>query len=553
MRFLIVLLSLISFNANADFISQNVTSGTIYYVAASGNDTTGNGTASKPWATLPKACTTVTAPNSTIYVRGVGVNVATTCALNIGVSIKCEKPTTYLKSTTALAPMISAYSATQGVIGNHSIDGCVLDGNARTGSAAFETKGRSYVKIINSTVKDWDDHGVDFTGTSTSAEDNVLTGQVATKLATNNEFKSNTCTDSTKFSGYGRGCLQIGSQDGFIASDNTFSENTRAGVGGSNGWNIKFLRGGGLKDLKLLRNTFAREAKDGDTFNFNVELTGLTGRSEIAYNTFTSALDINGTFPSTEGSSLDYHDNVAGRSTFNTVACTTGGCKDIGVILEYNTSNVYIRNNRFKNLQTVLDLQFHNDTGTIYMDNIRYENNLAYNVCTGLSTSGTSPTVLARLSNLYIQHTTTYGAGNTICGGVGAGFYVNNGIDVFNVVVRNNIVQNFNLAPIMFYGSTTKIFDSVNIDSNLFFGNGNSNNAWQNGVVISNYSETNTIKSDPLFKNGSTLLNTELDFKLSGSSPAKYTGLDIVMPMDTFNTPRQSKSSMGAIEYRTGD
>jgi len=508
--------------------------------------------ASRPCKTLAGACAKVTLPNSIIYVRGAGTEETAQCVLPVGVNIKCEKPTTYIKSKSALNPMISAFSATQGVVGLNTIDGCVLDGDNFTGLAAFETKGRGYMRIINSTIQNWDDHGADFTGTSTSAADNVFDKQVASKLAVGNEFINNTCINSAKFNSYGRGCLQIGSQDGFLVKHNTFNEDTRAGVGGSNGWNIKFLRGGGLKDLKVIGNTFAREAKNGDSFNFNIELTNLTGKSEVAYNTFTSSLDINGTFPSTDGSSLDYHDNEAGRAAYN-VACTTVQCRDIPLALEYNTNNVWVRNNRFKNVHTVVDLQFHDDTGTIYIDNINFENNLAFNVCTTIAMAGSSPTVLARLSNLTYQHNTVYGAGGGICGGVGAGVYVSNGTDVMNVTFRNNIIVNFSLAPIMFYGSTTKLLDSVTIDNNLFFNNGNSNNPWQNGVVISNYTETNTIKLDPLFKNASGLLNTPLDFKLSGASPAKYTGIDIVMPVDTFNTPRQTKSSIGAIEYVTGD
>jgi len=510
-------------------------------------------TTTRPCKTVSGTAAKVTKANSIIYVRGVGTEETAQSVLAIGVSIKCENPTTHIKAMSALNPMIAGYSANQGTLGNQSISNCTLDGNNRLGISAVEFKGREFVGYDNVTIKDWDDHGVNINGMSTTELEPGIVGQVASKLARGTYFTNSTCNNSTKFSGYGRGCLQIGSVDGMLISNSSFNEDTRAGVGGSNGWNIKFLNGGGIKDLKVLNNSFSRESKDGDQFNFNIELTSLMGTSEVAYNSFTGAIDINGTFSNTRGVALDYHDNdVSGNLT--TGLCTTAGCQAIAVDIEYNSSDIWVRNSRFKNIQSVVNLEFHNDTGTIHMDNIHFENNLAYNVCNTLAQAGTSSTVLARYSNLYWQGNTIYGAGAGLCGGTGWAMSINNGADFIGLVFRNNIVMNFSTAPIMFFGSTTKLLDSVSLDSNVFFNNGNSNNPFFNGVPQpSNYVEVNTIKSNPLFKNASGLLNTTLDFKITGASPAKNTGADIVMPIDMLNTPRQSKTSIGAIEYRTGD
>lgn len=550
---LALLIWLISFAAYADFIGQNVPTTNIYTVDfVRGNDTTGNGTDTKPWKTNAKACASVTKTNSIIYIRGVGTQETAQCILPVGISIRCEKTTTYIKAMTALAPMIQAYSANQGTAGNQSISVCTLDGNNRTGSAAVEFKGREFVGFDNVNIKDWDDHGVNINGMSTTELEPGLTGQVAAKLARGGYFTNSTCNNSTKYP-YGRGCLQIGSVDGFLVSNSSFNEDTRAGVGGTNGWNIKFLNGGGIKDLKILNSTFAREAKTGDEFNFNVELTSLIGRSEIAYNTFSAAVDINGASQLTDGVALDYHDNTV-NGNLTTGLCNGTGCSAIAVNIEYNSSNIWVRNSRFKNMYNIVNLEFHNDTGTIVMDNIHYENNLAYNVCNTFSQAGTSQAVKARYSNIYYLGNTTYGAGSGLCGGNGWSMAINNYAEFYGFVYKNNIAVNFNLAPIMFYGSSTKVLDSILLDSNIFFNNGNSNNPWFNGVPkAANYTEVNTIKSDPLFKNGSGTLSQPLDFKISGSSPAKNAGADIVMPIDTFNTPRQNKTSIGAIEYRLGD
>jgi len=510
-------------------------------------------TTARPCKTVSGAAAKVTKSNSIIYVRGVGTEETAQSVLAPGVSIRCEKTTTYIKAMTALAPMIQGYSANQGTVGNQSISNCTLDGNNRLGIAAVEFKGREFVGYDNVTIKDWDDHGADLLGTSTAAADNLINKQVAKKLARGVYFTNSTCTNSAKFSGYGRGCLQIGSLDSPLIQNNTFSEDTRAGVGGSNGWNIKFLRGGGVKDAKILSNTFAREAKDGDAFNFNVEMYGFIGKTEVAYNTFSGAFDVNGSFPNTEGSSIDYHDNEVVGSAFNVATCTTIQCKPTAIILEFNTFNVYIRKNRFRNVYNVVDLQFHNTEGVVYMDNIHFEDNLAYSVCRTLTQGGTSATVLARYSNLYWQGNTLYGAGSTICGGVGWALGIDSTADFSGLYFKNNIVVNFFIAPIMFAGNTSKMMDSVDIDSNVFFNNGNGNNPWQNGVTVTNYRETNTIKSDPLFKNASGLLNTPLDFKISGSSPAKFTGVNGILFEDNLGAIRESATSIGAIEYWQGD
>jgi len=42
---------------------------TTYYIDPSGNDISGNGTLALPWATVNKACSTVTSSDNTIYME----------------------------------------------------------------------------------------------------------------------------------------------------------------------------------------------------------------------------------------------------------------------------------------------------------------------------------------------------------------------------------------------------------------------------------------------------------------------------------------------------
>ena len=523
--------------ANAEFIGQNVPATNIYTVDyARGNDTTGNGTDTKPWKTNAKACASVTKPNSIIYIRGVGTQETVQCVLPVGVSIKCEKQTTYIKATSALAPMIALFSPSQGTYGGQSITGCTLDGNSRVGSSAIEVKGRSFVNISNNNIKDWDDHGVDFGGLSTSGADNLTNVQVASTFAVGNIFSNNICTNSAKFSGYGRGCLQIGSQDGMLISYNTMSQLGRGG--GNQGWPIKFLRGGGFKDLKILNNNLSRDALNGDNFNFTIELTGLFGKSEIAYNVMSAALDVNGIFTNTNDVALDFHDNTVGPSAYNTI-CTTAGCNSIGVIIEFSSSNIWIRNNVFKNLKIIVDNEFHN--GGVNQREIHVENNLGIGICqvTAMNTGGTNNSLV----NVFFQQNTFYAASSGLCGGATYGISLA-GLPTRSIVIRNNILVGFNIYGIWFYSGD---YDRVTVDNNLYYNNGSNLN--KSGVNITNFNETNALTGDPLFVNGSGLFNTPLDFKIQTGSPAKYTGYAGTLPIDITNNARQLQTSIGAFEF----
>lgn len=503
MRFLFLLLALFSLTANADFISKNVEPTKIYYVTVGGNDTTGNGSASKPWLTLAKACTAVTATNSIIYVRNGTHNETVICSQAVGVSIQCESNTLSIIKPVSGFPtgtedaLIKAHSTTEGVFGNQSVSNCKLDGNSRLGKSAITMKGRSNYSVLNNTIVDFDDHGVDFHGEGSSNS----TASINVVWGTGNKFNYNTITNSALFSGYGRGLFQVGLQDGLEVIGNTMTQTGR--TAGSNGWCMKYLQSnqmaGGLRKSKILYNTCDKQGDVGDAFRFNFEFYNVGDETEIAYNKLSGATDINNTFL-TRGNtySLDFHDNVVGPATFNST-CLAGTyyCLDEGVDLEYSTSHVWVRNNTFKNMAYVMDYQFHNGGQSIH--DIRVENNIGYNVCSGnkSNSSGTNEMYnISYIGNTFISNTSA--ALCDLANGYGIYFAAPLGYNR-NYTAINNIISGFGGAPVFTYGGPV---DGMHINSNLYYNNGHSNTTWINGNVVTNLLELNTVSSDPLFNNG---------------------------------------------------
>jgi hypothetical protein len=525
-KYLFLLLALFSFTANAAFVSQNTTASNIYYVATNGNDTTGNGSASKPWATLPKACTSVTASGSTIYVRGVGVSVDTVCNLNVGVSIQCEFTATYLKATAALDPMIKLNSATQGINGNQSITNCTLDGNTLTGTSAVEVKGRSNVVMKNLIIKDWLDRAVDFHGLSTSDSTNIA----PTYFGIGNEFAFNTITNSSRFAAYGRGQLQIGGQDGIYIHDNNMNQSGR-GVNG-NGWLIKYLNDGFNKNVRIIKNTFYRESFVGDSFNFSIELWHSLGGTEIAFNNIYPMLDIAGAQRGTSTYSFWIHNNTFGDTSMVGDGSTTPQRAIGGVDLEHNIEHVIIDSNTFRNLSWVMvDLEY---TANTTKHDITISNNVAYNIWGGLAGNTSTNNYLY---NVRIINNTLY---TTLASAL-------DGFNVFNfaknVEIRNNIVVGFTRSPVMIYGGVG-IINELIVNNNIFNTNGHSNTVWFNGSTSTNYQELNNLTTSPSFTNTATF-----DFSLQVGSPAIGAGFDVGIYQDIFGRVRLQPTDIGAYQY----
>jgi len=130
--------------------------GQSYYVAKTGNDGTGDGSAGNPWLTIDKAGETVRALGSTIYVLAGSFVETDTIGLADGVSLQGAGITTIVSAPTiTTASLFQLRGAAEGENGNQSISYIYFDGSDTTSYAAVSVYGRSNVSINNCTFADW--------------------------------------------------------------------------------------------------------------------------------------------------------------------------------------------------------------------------------------------------------------------------------------------------------------------------------------------------------------------------------------------------------------
>jgi hypothetical protein len=111
----------------------------------------------------------------------------------------------------------------------------------------------------------------------------------------------------------------------------------------------------------------------------------------------------------------------------------------------------------------------------------------------------------------------------------------NSTTDVYKII--NNIMVGFDNAPIFTDGGyPTGTIDSLYMQNNIMYQNGNSNDPKWWGVVPINIFSSNNLKVDPLF------MSTR-DFRLQTSSPAINAGLNVGLPYLGANP------DIGAYEY----
>ena len=219
-----------------------------YYVSPTGNDAN-DGSLSSPWKTLSKACQNVTGSGDIIHLNTGTYNETTQCNLSVGVSLEgSDKDSTIIKSTLTSdwTPIISL-SSPEGTNGNQHISNIKLDGQNLKTFWAISINGRSNVSVHDTTIVDFKDRGIIFAGKE-SSEDGA-----PSIYATGNKYYNNTCSNSAAYNTsngiYGRGCLNIGGQEGMEIYGNTITQNQRPE--GYNGWPIKGYNDGYLRGVKL--------------------------------------------------------------------------------------------------------------------------------------------------------------------------------------------------------------------------------------------------------------------------------------------------------------
>ncbi len=496
-----------------------------HYISVTGNDNTGTGAINAPWKTLAKACQSVSAMGSVIQVTA-GVYVETTqCQLAVGVSIQGDGVTSVLQSiiTTDFTPLISA-SSTEGTNGAQSISNIKLDGRNLTGKSAVWIAGRSNVSIHDIEVVDFFDNGVIFSGRQDGA---AL--PPSTAYATGNTFYNNKVTNSARYDGYGRGSLMIGGQRGMLIHDNTIVQDSRPS--GQNGWPIKYFNEGYLQGVKIYNNIITKNQLfgTGEDWSFAVEIFNAQG-VEIYNNTVQGSLDFNyqgdkGVYPFT----LHIHDNLIRVPTL------TNRVQE-AMIFEFDTDSVIIENNRFDKLTQ--GIVFYARPGTV-LSNITIQRNLATDMGSLIGQAyfvggfGASNSPFSVSNMKIINNTALSVADATQKGDFGMGFTGVPGFTFDRLIVKNNIIAGFKIAPALIQDRSR--FTNSAFEYNDFYNNGDDTRlipSWASPGVAFPASTTeanNLVTVNPSFigsgnymlQTSSALVNagTNVGLPFNGSAP----------------------------------
>lgn len=492
-----------------------------YYISPSGNDASGSGSLGSPWKTLAKACGS-TSFGDVIHV-GAGTYLENEqCVLAPGVSIEGEGVSSVIKSTINddWTPIILA-SSPEGTNGDQHISNIKLDGQNLSTFWAIHIAGRSNVSVHDTTIVNFKDRGIIFAG-RTDAEE-----AAPSIYAKGNSYYNNICSNSAAYNTsngvYGRGCLNIGGQEGMLIYNNTITQNQRPE--GYNGWPIKGWNDGHLRGVKIYNNTIVKKPYGGtypgeSGWDFAIELFNISG-VEIYGNTIQGSIDTNHQIKGSYPYSVWIHDNTISQPTLNANF-------ESGIILEFSTDTAIIEKNILNNVST--GVQFNTRDRSV-VSNIIIRNNLMTNIgrATGDGNNGgaiifiTETTHNATLSKINIYNNTILAApGNAPWEGIEFGDAISGtGGSASNINIKNNIVSGFKNSWLR--ANTPTHTNQLVVTHNNIYNNANDNMPLWPGGNPTNYTYANNLSVDPLFVGGS-------NYSLQATSPLINVGTNVGLP-----------------------
>lgn len=504
------------------FISTSI-GATTYYVDPSGSDSN-NGSGTSPWKTIAYACSK-TVSGDVIHINAGTYSITSKIVLPVGISIEGDGVTSIITSTTLTAewtPLIDMESSPASN-GNQEIRNLMFDGNSLSAAQAIWITGRHNVKIHDCTFINFNYLAVYWAGIG--GDEN---GTPPTTYLTGSEFYNNTVTNCSAYaSGYARGALYIGGQDGMLIYNNNISQTGRAA--GTNGWPIKMWGNGGwTKGLKIYNNTLFKD--DNSVWDFCIEGNYHYGL-EIYGNNITGTIDLNTIIKGSYAHGAYIHDNTIGQAsvTSNPVA---------GITLEFGLEDVLIERNLMKN--TSPPFLFTPRSQAISGVTIQY------NICPGIANVGGMYGIARFLGgngwtltgfNVYNNVFYSSSTGNPygiIMDSEGSSYTAN------NINIINNIIVGFDTYWLYLSGASAT--SNLSVENNIIYNCGNSNLPNYNGTP-SNYTYSNNlVGSNPL-------VTSSTDFHLQAGSPAINGGMNVSLATDFAGNTVRNPPDIGAYEY----
>ena len=513
------------------YLSLSV-SGATYYIDPSGQDaTTNNGSKSYPWKTLAYACSKVKTAGDIIHVNSGTYLETVQSTLAAGVSIEGEGVGSSITSNisklyTFTILLSSSSSATDG---KQHISNIKMDGNALTAYGAIRVAYRKNVEIYNCTFIDFNYYGVSF-----------INGEPPQIYATGNKFHDNIVTNCSGYFSGNMGSLEIQGQDGMLIYNNTMTQNRSNGLNGDIIYGVE----GYLKNVKIYNNILSKTYVPGTThWDFAIEFWNCLGGVEIYNNTITGSIDLANCINNSSAYSVWIHNNIIGQSAPSSSESIRG------VLLEATVEDIIIEANDIRNVAA--GVYFSQVQSARSVKNIYIKCNIISNI--GVSDLGPNSKGwgIYWTAETYKNHTVNNLniCNNVLIGNSGArsnmwGINLPNIGTSKNITIRNNIIKDFDYAPIYAYTQTgAQTIDMLSIENNIFYQNGNSNLPRYSGIIPTNNTTRNNITNSPLFISTS-------DFHLQSGSPAIGKGLNITGITNDFDGDAFSDPpTIGAYEY----
>ncbi len=473
-----------------------------YYISPAGNDSTGDGSVANPWRSLRFATQNVLNPGDIIFVMPGTYLETEQLFLQAGVSLTGDSTNIpVIQSTvTDIFKELLSLKSPEGTDGNQHISNLKFDGQNLSTFWAIWVAGRSNVSIYNCSIENFRDRGVIF-----SARSDFYEQPPDSLYSTGNQFFNNIINNCAEYSDsvlgtFGRGCLNIGGQTGMLIYNNVITQNQRPE--GFNGWPIKYVNHGYLKNCRIFNNILTKIPYGGNYpgqngWDFCIELFHIEGL-EISGNIIHGSIDLNFSRRGNSEYSAWIHHNVIGRDTVNSKY-------ESGIIFEFGAESAIVEYNTIRNISS--GVQF-NTRDSSLVSKCRIRKNLMANLASGDGTGtaggilivseGTSSAIIDSMDidNNTIVATTLTDREPWV------GIYLdalNHGAAT-NIKIRNNIVVGFAGAWLKGSDTTTNI-DQLHLLVNNSYNNGNNNLPFWPGGMPTNYVDTpyNVPGLNPMF------------------------------------------------------
>jgi len=502
------------------------------YVATSangGNDSNA-GTIGSPWLTAKKGIESTSSGDTCIF--GVGTfPISSYIVPPIGVSFMgVDSVSTIFSVTFTTSSAINAYSSTV-VNGNHYIAKIRFEGNG-TAHSAFSSTRRSNITFDKCSFHNFLSGGV----YAYDGFDNLISSPALSNINVYNcQF-----VDCSKYLAAGSfGAIwHRGVKDYEILNTTAIANYL---PGDSAGFLVKGSR---MKNVRISNCTLMVYGHDdGSKWSFAIEYNHNLGGVQIDSCRIQGVMDFAGNmcYKGIYTYSLWIHNNNLGHDSQSARWQDGIYLENYATDASMSMSDVIIEDNVFNNMTRAISFMKVTSGIQSQFKRITIQKNQMTNI--GRDASGANGWGINWMGdggvfrdiNIY-NNTIVAASLSTRSQLVGINLPVRNStVDVYRIV--NNIIHGFDNSPIMTDGGfLTGTIDSLFLQNNDMYQNGNSNDPKWWGVVPTNIISTNNLKVNPLFVSAT-------DFRLQTLSPAINAGLDIGLPY------LSTAPDIGAYEY----